>query len=659
MRSRTKRTAAAFSAAGMLAVAGCSGGSTGGGTYHPPAGPPKLTIPANSPRVKLAFKFPQRAIPQPPVKKKSSKKVTVRATRSTSRNVKYLSPAVVAGGFVAIKIYQNGQPAFPDQVLTVGMTAGSQIQCFSGYGSFCYNTVPVFAPLGDDEFFVAMYDSQAKLLSITPGIPGASAFPGSLPYPTTVTAQGANVNVQTAGVVNSIFTGSTTPCVGFNSGFAGSFIQFLDADNYAISGQFANPVTFNVSGGWGLYDYGSLQPSPVTVYGGYINELDFEASQDGASGAISASSTTSITMNNSQLFAADKLAFTPNAGTLLVTGLVSGGTPASFNCGNTALMDAKVGTPISIANPVAMGNSDDSSFPAPFVSVVDGAPGGTLVDIVDVSLFDAGVVNATGQFYNAMPAYQVAIPGTPVDSIVSPASANNEIFVLNADGTIVAIDTSGFCSTCVIPNVNATLNSTVTSPTSIGWINNGVDELFVTSGNSPTFEEIDNPIFGPVFVSTNVTGLSFGGGNLMPTAVLNGAYGDPSTNNVFLRAFDPTVMPHNILVECATPSDGCGGLSALPIGAFTGGPQSIGNSTTGGQVLVGSGTSVLSFIETPLTAGGTFLSGVNANRILTTADQSFTAVGNGVFGFFPAGSSTSVGNAFGSLIAINTFQGGE
>ncbi|MBV8196807.1 MAG: hypothetical protein JO263_01620, partial [Candidatus Eremiobacteraeota bacterium] len=386
-----------------------------------------------------------------------------------------------------------------DGPFSVGFTYGAyDIYCSINYVTYqtsCVNYAPVFAPLGNDSFFVSEVDSHNRLLAITPGQPG-TAFSGPAPYSYNITPSGYPypIGIQAYTVLSNFALDTATPCA--DQSFTGLYIDtaVLDASSYSAYGPLANPVTINVTGGFSLYAFQEVSPfaggavtTPYTVYDTSLYSVRVAAQYDGAAGSISISSPGNAAKINTlttqmNLYSVDRLALVPTAAGINAIGLVDSG-PAAHNCGILPIANSQTGYALALSNPVAI--AGDDSFPgAAIIDNIGGTPYGDFV-----SLFRGDFGFGFYGFEPYMPAIQAAAPGSnPLDVAISP---NSElIYVLNADGSISSISESNGAVARVVPA------GTISGPNALSvlWAtccSGSGDSLFAASSNSGNIYEVD------------------------------------------------------------------------------------------------------------------------------------------------------------------------
>ncbi|MGH7661037.1 MAG: hypothetical protein ACRENA_09025 [Vulcanimicrobiaceae bacterium] len=686
-----RKKAAAVSAAGMLLIAGC-GGKGGGGVSLPatPGGTHQIAIPANSSKIAMRFSAPMRKIagwptprhilPAPAGKaRKMPAKYARRSTASAVRTPKYIPPAVV-GGSVVISIYQNGTSAFPNQTFAVGTSLTSPISCTQIYSNYAYayqcsSNPPygnVYAPLGADTFYVAMYDSQNRLLAITPGLAGFSGGVAATPY--TVTASGGTIYAYTYAVASTVGIETANSCLTPTFGGWGADVEFFDAGGNPISGPLANPITLTTNN-LGLYGfYGGLLAATYTVYDTSVDFWNIAPNADGASGSIS---TNAVPINKGasslNIYAVDRYAIAPVAGgTLSMLGLYDGG-PTTFACGALVLGAYDTGAPITFANPRGIVSNDTVG---PLVAVVDVASS-TIVDAIDLAQYDFGAAGTYPYAFDAaVPVAQIAFAGTnPLDETIS--GNDSKIYVLDSSGNVEAIDYSNFFpfSASGISNVAGagTFSSGTSTPSSFGTFVNPVDftdSLIVGDNSAPSIHEVDEVPSAPV--SGSLLNLSLLGLGLDSATRTTAVYTDPTTGHVMVRAFDSA---NSKIFDCNTSPIGtyitqnyfnaldiCTfyGQLAVEIGvgsmaAVSGGPGSIGLGPSG-TVFVSTGTGLQQVTEgIPPSVTATFPS-IPGTRIASAYDTAWTGLVNGttidVFSQSSLPTATSLGALAGSYLTI-------
>src|SRR5579863_8364339 len=327
-----RKATAAVSAAGIILIAGCGGGGKMGGTSLPNGGGSQSGLhnnvqPANSSKIALKFSLPTRtnAVWQTPPSQLTYKQRRAKAftpgkkIASLRRKPQFISEGVI-GGSISIFIYQGTSLALTQGPFTVSEVYG-QTDFYCAYalaaGAYqCTNYSNVFAPLGSDTFFVAMYDSAGHLLSVTPGLPGTNFVQATQPtYAITASGYASPISVQTYGVASYLALDAPTSCIDPSGGPGVAEAFMMDAAGFEITGPLANPVTIGVSGSFALYNmYAQQLTTPYTVTGtpGF-SFFEFAAPSSGSTGAVSVSSTAgtvgiNLTPNTTRnLYAVDRL----------------------------------------------------------------------------------------------------------------------------------------------------------------------------------------------------------------------------------------------------------------------------------------------------------------------------------------------------------------
>lgn len=643
-----RKAAAAVSTAGMLLIAGCGG--KGGGTSLPsvPGQVNRGTQPANTSKVSLAFSFNTRTAQTWPSASQTGSTRRVRYGKITkqvarrplaTRQPKSISPAVI-GGSVSVYIFQGNNLALTQGPFSVGTTAGSDIYCYAAYGYpyLCENNTPVFAPYGTDTFFVAMYDSQHHLLSITPGMPGTNFLaatqtayditPSGYPYP---------IEISTLPVIGTFGVDSASSCV--IAGF-GPFVDtaLVDGGGYLfVSGPIANPITVTTSGGFALYDFytSTMVPTPYTIYTQAVPfEWGLYAQTANASGSVSISSAAGNTQingnagGNMNLVMVDRLAFSPSSTGLNTVGLVDS-SQGSYTCGTTYVATYDTGTPLTFSGNALIGADD--FFPA--VGVIDNVSGTPVASALDLEPGLFGFGFNTYKFQNAVPAVHESLPGSnPLDVGVSGYNfGSGKVYVLNADGSIVSIDESSGAVTTIEPagsiNGPQALAVQYTGPAL------GSDSLLATT-TSNTIYEVDTanttPVLSSFLLSSSaVVSVSSGATATAVAADLNSGQG-----NLLMSGYDP-LYNQSIALSCFYPCSTDFSLNATPFGTTAEPAGTIGFETNTGTVYAffASGTQMLGyymFYDNPPQLAGTYATfGSNITSIISTYDGVWAGVGYG------------------------------
>jgi hypothetical protein len=676
-----RKATAALSAAGFILIAGCGGGGKMGGTSLPGTqnGLHNNNQPANSSKVALKFTMPARSATgwttpayQPAYKQRRAKAFTPKKTRTSSlrRKPQYISEAV-NGGSISIFVYQGSSLALTQGPFTAGTTYGtSDFYCayVPAAGQYqCSNYSNVFAPLGTDSFYVAMYDSANHLLSVTPGMPGTNFISATQPtYTITSSGYASPIAIQTYGVAASLAIDAPTSCIDPSGSplLAEGFIA--DAAGYPISGYLANPVTISMTGNFALYNsYAQPVTTPYTIrnlYGAF-SEFLFVAPSSGSAGAVSVSATAgsvgiNLTPSTSRnLYAVDRLALSPSTSGINVVGLVDSG-PGAYNCGALPMANYSSGTPIvSFSNPVAIGSDDY----VPGAGVLDNVSGTPYLTLVDVDRFAFGAFLETGGIINASPAVPIQLAGhNPLALAVSPSEgvASGTIYILNADGSIQTVNDNNFPSV-----TTATLEpaGTVTGPVDISvfWNASGEfdgDYVFATSSNSANIFEISDASSDPSLTTDNLTGQQ---GLITPTTYAVSADNLDGYGYLAFIAFDSGNGGAQSLFTCIAESCfGAGNTVFSYSSALAKGQATFSYSGGNATSLVASGSNVAALepfpFSNPAPTTAPFPSfGAQVTQVITTYDGIWNAVGaSSTFKFFYNLSSTSSGSLAGTYATI-------
>lgn len=270
-----KARAAALSSAGLMIIAGCSGGGHGGGSSLPgtPLATSTAVALANAARVTLSISIPPR---QTQSFRRGQKFVPAGTTRKPS----YVSPSTY---YVSLNAVSGGTSLY-STYFTVAQCApyGSVYECATNL------------PTGTFTLYTNLYDSSGYLLS-------TNLY--SNPAPVTVYPNGSAYSnylyVQTAGVVTTLQTMTPTSCLA--AGHQQSIpLYFLDADGNTIVGPLANPMTptFTAVNGAGLSAlsvYAIYNGSPVSINNAVVSDTSLYASPyffvSGSEGAVNVAAT--------------------------------------------------------------------------------------------------------------------------------------------------------------------------------------------------------------------------------------------------------------------------------------------------------------------------------------------------------------------------------
>ena len=484
-----KKAAAGLTAAGLVFIAGCAGGGGGRAASSGGAGGGLPTTPQNGKKISLNFSIPRSAPavlempaqPQPYGKQRRGAQSTTRATPKVVRKPKYVSTATLNGS-IGLYVYQGAQLA-SSQTFTVGLSNTSDFTCYFVppiYSSLsCYNTVSIYVPGGSDTFYAATYDSQHRMLSVTPGLYGTSIY-GTPPAPISIPSAGA-VYIQTYGIANSVTASSPTPCV---SGFGTSFL-FQDVDGSIVQGPLANPVTVN-AGTFSIMYAGTSVGSSYTFYSAPDPDYWSFASPSnlsGETGTLAASTSSgSLPVNFPALYSVNETAFVASPSGLYAVGLV-GGSSTSYACGQVplALYNA-FGSAVTFSNPVSMSQDGNSA-----IVVLDDAGSNPTLDVILAN----DLIIAPSIY---VPVVQTTLSSTGGDDVA--ASPNLQAYILNSDGSIQRVDYSNAVAYAFQDGAtnDGAIASGLTAPagSSIAALADGADDyVFATSYGSSFLYEVD------------------------------------------------------------------------------------------------------------------------------------------------------------------------
>jgi len=649
-----RKRAAAVSAAGILLIAGCSGGGRSGGTSLPSvpnSGGQSTSAPASSSKVSFALAIPARKamawakpfyVPAAKASKRTPKsraKTTVAASALFGKKTPQSLSEGLVGGSISIYIYQGTSLALTQGPFTVGLTYGaynfycSYVPALGQYA--CVNQTPVFAPYGNDTFFVATYSAGHQLLSITPGMPGTS-FSGPAQTPYTITASGYPypIGVSTYPVAGNFAVDAPTSCVDPSGGTGVADTGVVDNGGFEIppGSYLANPVTVTTTGGWSLWSENVDGPvaTPYTIYNTY-DYFELVATSDGASGAVSVSALGAPSLINGltssmNLYAVDRLAMSPSSSGISVMGLADSG-PAAFTCGTLPIADVN-GNAVAISNPVSI--AGDDWFPG--VAVLENASGAPYVQAVDVGRFSFGF--DFEPFIPALPTIGVQLAGSgPLEMAVSPYEyGSGNIYVLNSDGSIQLVNENS--------GTTATITEYGVIPGPVGidvlWDGEGSDTVFATSSTMQSLYGVFNANSSPSSSWWSINSLTLS------------SFGSPSTSAVFadnitgmdylsFLIFDSSNNSQSVAV-CTTND----GIECAYTQFATGSAQSAGmlsevwpSGSGTPYFLAASGDSVLTFTNTASELSPFVTLGNPVTRIITAYDGLWNGVGaGGVFKFF-------------------------
>ncbi len=288
------------------------------------------------------------------------------------------------------------------------------------------------------------------------------------------------------------------------------------------------------------------------------------------------------------------LRVSPSTSGINVVGLVDSG-PSAYNCGTLPFANYTTGAPItSFSNPVAIGEDDY----APGVGVLDSVSGTPYLTLVELDRYAFGDFLETGGIINAMPAVPIQVAGhNPLALAVSPSEGvgSGMIYILNADGSIQAVNDNNFTS---ISTSTLEPAGTISGPVDIAnmWnvtsqgLNLGSDYVFATSSNSSNLYEFENANTSP---TPNPISLAGNGGLVTPTTYAISA--DNIDNNGYLSflAFDTGNANQRSIVSCI--AENCSFLASTTFSASAnlgGGQTTFNYSGATLYGLVANGTNV-------------------------------------------------------------------
>ncbi|GEM_PF-3004219 len=379
---------AALSAAGLMLIAGCSGGHAGGSSLPAPLATSTAVALANAARVTLSINVPPRQT-------QSLRRGQRFVPASTTRKPSYVSPSTQ---FVALNVYAGG--------VSIYSTYFSLAQCTNLYGAYqCATNLPY----GTVTVYTNLYDQYGYLLS-------TNMF--SDPYPSTIYPNGSPydnyIYVQTAGVIANLQFLSPSDC--FAAGSSQSIpLYVLDADGNTIVGPVANPITptFTAYDGAGLGAigiYAIYNGSPVSINNVTVSDTSLYSSPyffvSGSEGAV----TVAATIQNIPVYSNGALTYAPSAG------YAATGTYVAWGIQNAPLYGLyTVAIQQSINQAVLCGNGINGAFNEwTYVgSIKDPSSGNPYVVVSDfnnnVDVFDAYVTadytRAYDYFQNGFNAY--------------------------------------------------------------------------------------------------------------------------------------------------------------------------------------------------------------------------------------------------------------
>ncbi|MGA3037265.1 MAG: hypothetical protein ABSE64_07235 [Vulcanimicrobiaceae bacterium] len=644
-----KKAAAGLTAAGLVFIAGCSGGGHAGPSggilpSAPQSGGKKLALSFTIPRSAAYLTIPQAS----PSSKNRRAAQSTRPKLNLVRKPKFIGFGSL-GGYILLDIYQNGQLA-SYQYLTMGFeNANSDLFCYEAPPTYfslsCYNLVNIYAPGGNDTFYAASYDSQYRLISLTPGFPGTSVY-GTPPASVTIPYSGA-VDIQTYGVPAALYIDSATPCV---SPYADSF-HLTDVDGDFLVGPLAYPVTINSSTFPVVYEGQSMGTSP-TIYNANIELYYFSAPGEvgGQTTTVAAHTQAgTVSVNFPTMYSVDHTAFTASTSGLYATGLVTG-SASSYVCGRVPLTSLYTGQALTFTNPVGISQDGTGAI----VVLDDTTPNPT----VDVILADGLFISPS-----VVPVAQTVLSSTGGDDIA--ASFNDQAYVVNADGTIHRVDYSLAATylfsydtgtdTAIAGGLTASAGSNI-SAVSVGTF----DYVFATSYSSPNLYEVDNantgsPVGGP-FNLTGVTVSNVYADMLTSATVTTATSTDPNSLYASFRAWDG-INNNNVLVTCTLYGGvPClGNIQANAYGNQFGVAGSLATVPLVPGLFFSYGANLVGVYEnntaSSFTIGSTF--SPNPGRVVASPDSLFAGVQLGTsFYFAPTTTATPVGSQAGTISAI-------
>ncbi len=650
-----KKVAAGLTTAGVVFIAGCGGG---GGGHAALSGGGLPTSQQNGKKISLSFTIPRSAPavlemparPQPYGKHRRGAQSTTRATPKVVRKPKYISTATL-NGTIGLYIYQGAQLA-SSQTFTIGLSNTTDFECYFVppiYSSLaCYNTVNIYVPGGSDTFYAATYDSQNRMLSVTPGLPGTSSY-GTPPSAINVPYAGT-IAIQTYGFASKVTAISPTPCV---NGFSTNLV-LQDVDGSLVTGPLANPVTVN-AGTFSIVYAGTSVGSSYTFYTAPDPDYWYFSSPSnlsGETGVLTASTSSgSFPVNFPAIYSVNETAFVASTSGLYALGLVNG-SPTSYPCGQVPLtLYNSFASAVTFTNPVSMSQDGNNA-----IVVLDDAGSNPIVDVI---LANDLVI---------APAIYVPVAQTTLSStggLDVAATPNLQAYVLNSDGTIQRVDYSNAVQFAfqdgntndgaIATSLNAAGGSSITA------LSYGADDyVFASSASSSNLYEVD-------FANSEPTGSPF---NLMgdfvsnteatfTSAVVTQASSSDFTNlYASFRAFDNGISPSNVIVSC-TLYDGVPCLGEIFANAYANNPGTIGSLATiisGTPALLMTNGNTIAAIYEENTANaysfGTTFSPV-VTRIVTSPDGMWAgALQGSTFAFASTATQTPVGAQAGSVAAI-------
>jgi hypothetical protein len=646
-----KKVAAGLTTAGIVFIAGCSGGS---GNASLSGGLP--TTPQNAKKLSLSLTIPgapsyltMAARPSPFGKNARRGAQSHRVVPQVVRKPKFVGNSVASGGYIVLDIYQNGQLA-SYQTFTVGFgNPYTDFNCTQApplyFSLQCTNTTNIYAPGGSDTFYAETQDSQHRLISLTPGFPGTSVY-GTAPTPVTIPSSSA-VQIQTYGVPAALYVDNASPCVA--SASAGFHIADVAGD--FMVGALAYPVTFHATGGFGVQYDGTPLGSSATVYNAQLGYA-FASTSSGQTGALTAQTAAgNLAVNFPTLYSVDETALTAVAGGgLYAIGLVEGSS-SSYACGQIPLTSLYTGQTVTFANPVGMSQDGNSA-----ITVLDnGGSNPTVYTIIANGLFIGPSI---------VPVVATTLSSTGGDDIA--ASLNEQAYVVNADGTIHRVDYSLPAlypfSYSTAPDTAIAGGLTAPAGSSISALTNGTfDYVFATSYSTSFLYEVDNANTGsPAGGPFNLTGDTVGNvyaGMLSSSTVTTATASDYTNLYATFRGWDG-INTDAVIVTCTLYS-GTPCLSNAQVNSFGsvfGGAGSFATQSTVPAVLATLSNTVVGIYETNSASSFGFVPTFtpNPNRIVVSPDGTFAGVQVGTSFYFSSASTLtpSVGSLTGAVSTI-------
>ncbi|MGA3037264.1 MAG: hypothetical protein ABSE64_07230 [Vulcanimicrobiaceae bacterium] len=656
-----KKAAAGLTTAGLVFIAGCAGG---GSALH--SGLPTGTSPGqqSARKISLLFTIPHSAAAvaemparqSPYAKNRRSVQSQTRVAPKIIRKPKYVSDATINGS-ISLYVYQGAQLA-SSQSFTVGLNSTTtDFDCYfipPIYSSLeCYNTGNIYVPGGSDTFYAATYDSQHRMLSLTPGLPGTSVY-GTPPAAINVPYSGT-IPIQTYGIAYDVVLVNPTPCV---NGFGTQFF-FQDIDGDIVTGPLAYPVTVNTGTFSMLYANTSVGSNYTFYTAPDPDYWDVSSPSylSGETGTLSASSPSgTLPVSFPTIYSVNETAFVASPAGLYAIGLVEGGSPSSYPCGLVPLSQYYARPQVvTFSNPVAMTQDGNNA-----IVVLDDAGTNPTVDVIlaNALLLVPGVY---------VPVAQTTLASTGGLDIA--ATANLQAYILNSDGTIQRVDYSNAVffpfqdgatnDGAIAGGLAAPAGSSITAFSST--INN--DYVFATSYSSPNLYEVDNantgsPVGGP-FNLTGVTVSNVYADMLTSSTVTTAASSDPNNLYASFRAWDG-VNTSTVIVTCTllagTPC--LSNIEANASGSNFGTLGSLATLPVVPALLFSDGNMVTGLYEA--STGSSFTFGTTfspvGTRVVTSPDSMWAGVQQAsTFYFAPTATQTPVGSQAGTVSTIWSF----